>query len=399
MKISYVHIIGILALISPLLAVFSPLGLAPLIGICGFCVILLTIREKNIGSLVSTENIMLFGTIIIWTGLSVFWAVDSGSSALKFVRFFAIVLVGLAMISTAKWVIIEEQHYLARLFLIGVLTGLFLLFFERGTEGFFSNLFGIKVQYHTFNRSATLFALLAWPAALMAQRYKRWGALSLFLLILLLTGLLGSRSALLAMILGLAAFILTKIQPKLAISVVGFISISYILMGPFFHTQILSPDKIKINANELSRQYIYFPRSTYHRFLIWNFSSRKALEKPIFGWGYRSSRSIPGAKKMLDQSEEALPLHPHNGVIQIWLELGFIGALVAAFLSFKIIRKLWRKAHLKKEAAYALGLYSSSFTMICISYGLWQSWWLAGLFIAATIYISSENEGIVYKKQ
>jgi len=399
MKISYVHIIGILALISPLLAVFSPLGLAPLIGICGFCAILLTIREKNIGSLVSTENIILFGTIIIWTGLSIFWAVDSGNSALKFVRFFAIVLVGLAMISTAKWVIIEEQQYLALLFLIGVLTGLFFLFFERGTGGFLSNLFGVKIQYYTFNRSATFFVLLAWPAALMAQRYKRWGALSLFLLILLLTGLLGSRSALLAMILGLGAFIMAKIQPKLAISVVGFISIFYILIGPFFHTQILSPDKIKINANELSRQYAYFPRSAYHRFLIWSFSSRKALEKPILGWGYRSSRSIPGAKNMLDQEGEALPLHPHNGIIQIWLELGLIGALIAAFFSFKIIIKLWKKAHSKKEVTYALGLYSSSFTMICISYGLWQSWWLAGLFIAATIYISSESEGVVYKKQ
>ena len=102
---------------------------------------------------------------------------------------------------------------------------------------------------------------------------------------------------------------------------------------------------------------------------------------------------------MLDLEGEALPLHPHNGVIQIWLELGLIGALIAAFFSFKIIIKLWKKAHSKKEVTYALGLYSSSFTMICISYGLWQSWWLAGLFIAATIYISSENEGIVYKKQ
>ena len=399
MKISYVHIIGILALISPLLAVFSPLGLAPLIGICGFCVILLTIREKKIGSLISTENIMLFGTIIIWTGLSIFWAVDSGNSALKFIRFLTIVLVGLAMISTAKWVIIEEQRFLALLFLIGVFIGLFFLFFERGTGGFLSNLFGVKVQYYTFNRGATLFVLLAWPAALMAQRYKRWGALSLFLLILLLTGLLGSRSALLAMTFGLAAFVMAKIQPKLAISVVGFISISYILIGPFFHTQILSPDKIKVNANELSRQYAYFPRSTYHRFLIWNFSSKKALEKPILGWGYRSSRSIPGAKKMLDQSEEALPLHPHNGVIQIWLELGLIGALIAAFFSFKIIIKLWKKAHSKKEVAYALGLYSSSFTMICISYGLWQSWWLAGLFIAATIYIASEGGPVFDKKR
>lgn len=398
MKFSYVQIIGILALISPLLAVVSPLGLAPLMGVCGFCVILLTIKEKNVWKLVSTENIILFGTIIVWTGLSIFWTVDNGSSAIKFVRFFAIVLVGVFTVSAAKRVIIEEQQYLMRLFLIGVLTGLFLLFFERATGGFLSSLFGVKVQYYTFNRGATLFALLAWPAALMAQRYKRWGALSVFLLILLLTGMLGSRSALLAMILGLATFIMTKIQPKMAISIVGFISIFYILMAPYFHTQILSPDKIKFNANELSRQYTVFPRSSYHRFLIWNFSSKKALEKPVFGWGYRSSRSIPGAKNMLDQSEEALPLHPHNGAIQIWLELGFIGALLAAFLSFKIIKNFWGKAHSKKEVAYALGLYSSSFTMICVSYGLWQSWWLSGLFIASTIYIATEG-GVFHKNK
>lgn len=101
---------------------------------------------------------------------------------------------------------------------------------------------------------------------------------------------------------------------------------------------------------------------------------------------------------MLDQSEEALPLHPHNGAIQIWLELGFIGALLAAFLSFKIIKNFWGKAHSKKEVAYALGLYSSSFTMICVSYGLWQSWWLSGLFIASTIYIATEG-GVFHKNK
>ena len=88
MKFSYVQIIGILALISPLLAVVSPLGLAPLMGVCGFCVILLTIKEKNVRKLVSTENIILFGAILVWTGLSNFWAVDSGDKALKFVQFF-----------------------------------------------------------------------------------------------------------------------------------------------------------------------------------------------------------------------------------------------------------------------------------------------------------------------
>ena len=114
MKFSYVQIIGILALISPLLAVVSPLGLAPLMGVCGFCVILLTIKEKNVWKLVSTENIILFGTIIVWTGLSIFWTVDNGSATIKFVRFFAIVLVGVFTVSAAKRVIIEEQQYLMR---------------------------------------------------------------------------------------------------------------------------------------------------------------------------------------------------------------------------------------------------------------------------------------------
>ena len=37
---------------------------------------------------------------------------------------------------------------------------------------------------------------------------------------------------------------------------------------------------------------------------------------------------------------EMMPLHPHNNPIQIWLELGIPGALIAAFLIVLMLRRL-----------------------------------------------------------
>ena len=56
------------------------------------------------------------------------------------------------------------------------------------------------------------------------------------------------------------------------------------------------------------------------RLEIWRFVSGLVENKPLFGWGLDSSRVFPGL----------IPLHPHNAAVQIWFELGAVGAGVAA---------------------------------------------------------------------
>ncbi|MDC0033942.1 AIR synthase-related protein, partial [Alphaproteobacteria bacterium] len=80
--------------------------------------------------------------------------------------------------------------------------------------------------------------------------------------------------------------------------------------------------------------------STAHRLKIYEFSSRKISQRPLLGWGMDASRSIPGGDKRAKiydcrQNGEIttinlggfVPLHPHNASLQVWLELGAVGAV------------------------------------------------------------------------
>ena len=117
------------------------------------------------------------------------------------------------------------------------------------------------------------------------------------------------------------------------------------------------------------------------------------MERPVFGWGLNTSRVIPGGGVKLDASESALPLHPHNGVLQLWLELGAVGALLGAGLLIRILVRTvaWTGDPVERAACTALTL--TGFVIACLSYGLWQSWWMAALFFAAVFAAGARESG------
>ena len=100
-----------------------------------------------------------------------------------------------------------------------------------------------------------------------------------------------------------------------------------------------------------------------HRLLIWSFTSEQIYEDFFLGKGIYSSRKIGETTKvnlkqftfdknadgMIDDKEKteligldyyysAIPLHPHNNALQIWLELGLVGI----FLYVVLIISLWK---------------------------------------------------------
>ena len=60
--------------------------------------------------------------------------------------------------------------------------------------------------------------------------------------------------------------------------------------------------------------------SIKHRFLIWQFVLNKIAAHPVLGYGFDSSRHLPGGDAPAMNGQSVLPLHPHNGILQVWLE-------------------------------------------------------------------------------
>lgn len=145
--------------------------------------------------------------------------------------------------------------------------------------------------------------------------------------------------------------------------------------------------------------------SAAHRLIIWDTALRRIAERPVLGWGMDSSRAIPGGQDRPDAAALArigiapgsgkavlfspegrfnvMPLHPHNGFLQAWLELGAVGALLAAGLLTALGFAAGRLAH--PVRAGACGAMASAAASGLLSYGVWQPWWIGGLLLAVAV--------------
>lgn len=133
--------------------------------------------------------------------------------------------------------------------------------------------------------------------------------------------------------------------------------------------------------------------SAAHRLLIWDFAATRIAERPALGWGMEGSRAVPG--RDANPSPEALgrfglsnpaasrwellPLHPHNGALQLWLELGLPGALSGAALAFLLGLAAARAA----RPAVATAALAAGAVTAMLSFGAWQEWWVGAELMAA----------------
>jgi O-antigen ligase len=143
------------------------------------------------------------------------------------------------------------------------------------------------------------------------------------------------------------------------------------------------------------------PPSAVHRLVIWDFGLQRAAEHPVLGWGMEASRALPGGKEnpapaQLDRLQitrpdlrvwfaaprvEVMPLHPHNGPLQVRLELGWVGSILAAA---GLLLLGLACARLEAPAA-AAGTLASGFVTFFASFGAWQGWWLCSLALALVL--------------
>jgi O-antigen ligase len=115
------------------------------------------------------------------------------------------------------------------------------------------------------------------------------------------------------------------------------------------------------------------PLSWGMRMSYWSHAVDWIGDHPLRGWGLDASRMFaPG-----------IQLHPHNGELQVWLELGVIGALAAAAFWWLGLRRLARP---QADLATAAITASASVYLLFggLNFGVWQEWWLGlGALVAA----------------
>jgi O-antigen ligase len=116
---------------------------------------------------------------------------------------------------------------------------------------------------------------------------------------------------------------------------------------------------------------------------IWSRVSTLIAEHPLIGHGFGTGR-ILGRPSVADIPVPVPFMHPHNGMLEMWLELGLVGVMLALGIAAMIFCGVMA---LLSTSIVALAVVGA--TLACssvfwfVSFGLWAGWWLAALGLTA----------------
>ena len=209
-------------------------------------------------------------------------------------------------------------------------------------------------------------ALMYWPAALWLRR-QHWRVP----LALLTAGawlspvLLSAMAPAAALALSGLALLLARAAPRRGALVLGGGMAAAVLLAPWLLLLLQGP---------LEGLRPAVGASWAARIDLWLATAGEIAARPWLGWGLDASRTF-----------DFMLLHPHSAPLQLWLELGAAGALLAAGFWFLLLRRAGRDGEADPggagQAAATAVVY---FVVGALSFGVWQEWWLALGALAAT---------------
>ncbi|MGD9638859.1 MAG: O-antigen ligase family protein [Alphaproteobacteria bacterium] len=258
-----------------------------------------------------------------------------------------------------------------------------------------------QLNFTRIGRGAALLAVMSMPISVMIykQKQKLWQSILFLLASFLIITLLPMRSAIISILLSFISFILVYSLRKSAIIVIFSCIIIALTSAPYISLNYVNFDTTKDYASSI-------PSSWRHRLVIWEYCSKLIAAKPLLGYGLETSRELgkTAPQKIIttEQNEDhphlasALPLHPHNMAIQVWLELGLLGIAAFALLIFQIMKTALKRIRNDDiiTAATITSVSASGFFIASFSFGIWQNWWLAGLFLSVMLVKISKKKHI-----
>ena len=189
---------------------------------------------------------------------------------------------------------------------------------------------------------------------------------------------LESLSAKVGFIGGALAFGLVLFAPRSGIRLIQVLILLLAIAEPIIAPRLQPMDYINKGL----------PLSAVHRVFIWHFAGAKALEQPFTGYGFYSSRDIPGGRDMIQLPNQSLPVgsvylpnHTHNSIIQIWLELGFVGLALYIAIILSALSWILKEVRAPLQQAAMVAMLMTYLGISLFAFNVWQEWWVAtGLF-------------------
>ncbi len=362
------------AWIAPL-AYLAPLGFAPMVGLTGLLAVPLFLgpgRRWPFPLWPVAILVLLFG----WAAVTRLWSpyVDTHGFAERTAFKIAMqAATAIAMIAAFS-LLSRDAARKAAAVLVGALVLLSLVLLADTLGGVrlyraLKTMIGEPISYELGRRNIAqgcyVLALLFWPAAYAAGRMG-WRVAIFPLGLMVVAIVMGERILLadapfVAFIAAGAAWLAVRWLGPLTARLLTLCGIALFCLAP-----LVVQEGVRNGAIGVLHSFV--PASWDARLDIWAFASGLVAEHPLRGWGLDASRGFG----------TAIPLHPHNGAIQIWLELGAVGAALTGALIGWIGSALTATSRINPSlAAAGAGSLTTYLVIGSLSFGVWQEWWLA----------------------
>lgn len=390
----------------PVIVFFSGMAMMPVLIFSALFVVVATPRAVlRMPEAALPQSRHLMGLLVLmfgWTLVTVAWSITPERSLSSAFRVLSIMALGVVpfvycsvLPSLSPWVL---RVYVGCCAFIGVLllsehlpyggvihAGFwlkehFITVYDRcNTETFAVTRFLEK----NVNRGLCALSVFLWPLIYVAGRtndvrFTRRVMLAGGLMVVAMIGM-HSLSAKVGLLAGVLTCIAIQRFPRVVPWALVVVLPVYLLSFPVLF--LVAEDTVFANEYVIS----HLPKSAMHRVHIWHELMTQAGEKPLLGWGMDTSRAMPLSEHALNVLHlQAPPLHPHSPSLQILLEQGVVGLLLST-LALALLLRLWVLHPLMQDVwarATSGALIVAYFSSGVSSFGIWQSWWLATLWIA-----------------
>jgi exopolysaccharide production protein ExoQ len=322
--------------------------------------------------------------LVAFMGASIPFAHAPAASANQYVQLLSVLGAG-AVLAAVFPLVAPPQR--AILFTFGAVLTAAVIFIDLKSGLWLRNLTGGRTMTYSYNRGLVTLAILIWPLlALIVASRKLW-LIPPLLLIPLAVNEGDSGTAVMALVAGVAVFPVAALLPRF--TWVAGLSGTLLLLAvqPWFGSLM----------QQVISQSIHGRFSGAHsgdRVDIWLSFEAAARAKWLFGNGFGSSLNMQKAPVAALVPPDRVTLlgasHPHNGLLQLWVEMGVIGASLAAVLILLAFRAV--AAMRPGLQPFALVFIAVVTLVTLVSHGAWQAWWWATILAGVAAFATLERE-------
>lgn len=379
----------------PLIALWNSRAIVPLMAVLSLWGLFNLVRARRKIPLQKWDISILVGVSALFIAVlvSILQASDLNDALVSSSKILGSLVVAIVFIFSASHLTAQETLNAAKSILIATcIVALFFLcdILTRGALSlFFTNMtYTPKYQFFWFKSASSSYAVCVFIAAFyLVLKNRMWWALTLLVISIFIAIGIGNRTAAGGLILGVlfgGAYQLLGRWRQKVLSVVVIIIVAaplYLLELGFSAERISNFIQVRTSST----------LSVVYRMHTWEFVVNRIQEKPLLGWGLNGSKIFGGESSqiisdpLMGQLGEAVPLHPHNGVLQIWLELGALGALALLMVILRGIYIFNKRCAYPKTRIWTFGLLTLLGCFFMFSYGVFSSAWLALMVFALAI--------------